>query len=456
VRILLLFLLASCGMFQSRKEIISVDSIPSGVEVYKRKDKSYVGKTPIFLEVEKNSTDSYLFKNNGVFYSKSETPREYCNYKRSDHDPHLNDKGHRDVEDVIKVINPVTLVNGAKYECINGIRAKLDFKKPPEEPCKILVAIPPRSNFFETSLEIYQEYKKQIFDPNKSACDKIISPFQAEEYFSFLGIDHMFPPEDLSEMDVQKIFKIGYKFKATHIVFLPHEEKDNLLRINPRVYNIHEGLPVHGPLGKSFSTGLKDGETNWLLNFFLSSFRIIPNGVAIQANTNNQLKLIDSNNNNVNYDYSDLEMGITLDDIQFPAEKWAFNFRTVPVLVFAGWANDKNMKISGLTLDFKLYVHAPFGGVFVARAGLGGAYVDVDYPPAGYNSGDFSFLTDVGVQFYFFATDRIYGGLGYKRYFLPNNSITLNGYSISGESHIFFEIGYFWPELRMGARSLFQ
>jgi hypothetical protein len=61
----------------------------------------------------------------------------------------------------------------------------------------------------------------------------------------------------------------------------------------------------------------------------------------------------------------------------------------------------------------------------------------------------------VGIEFYFFPSERIYAGLGYKKYFLPNNSVSFNGDSITGQSHIFFELGYFWPELRMGARSLF-
>lgn len=456
MRILLLLLLTSCGIFETRKEIVSVNSTPSGIEVYKKSNKSYIGKTPLFMRVRKDSTDSYIFKNNDLFSSKSFSPKEYCDYKKKDNDPHLNDKSHREVKDIIEVIDPVKLVNGAKFECVKAIRAQLDLKKPPENLCKTVVVIPPQSNFYETSMEIYQEYKKKIFDPSKAACDRIISPFEAEEYFSFLGIDHMFPPEDLSEMDAQKLFKIGYKFKATHIVFLPHEEEDNLLKVSTKFYNLHEGIAEDGPYAKPFTTTLKDVDTNWLVNFFLSSFRIIPNGVAIQANTNNKFSFTSGTDNTISQTYSDLEMGITLDDIQYPAEKWAFNFRTVPVLVFEGFKSDSAIQVSGLTLDFKLYIHVPFGGVFVARAGLGGAYLDIDYPPANYNSGGLSFLTDVGLQFYFFPAERIYAGLGYKKYYFPNNGLVLNGYSPSGQSHIFFELGYFWPELRMGARSLFQ
>lgn len=456
MKILLLLLLTSCGIIKTQNEIISVDTNPSGVDVYRKKDNKLLGKTPLFLETEKNSTDLYIFRHDGVIAPEQGQLKEYCDYNGKEKKFVLDEKKERTLDQVIKEINPVHLINDATYECHKGIRADLHFNKVIPPPCKIVVAIPSKNNYLQNSYDIFWAYKNQIFDPKKNSCDKIISPFQAEEYFSYLGIDHMDSPEDLSEMDIQQIFKIGYKFHATHIVFLPYQQKETDIEVSPKLYNIHHGTLEKGPLSQTFSTHLGELDSIWFSNFLFSSFRLIPNGIGFQANTSNKFRATDINQNSISETYDNFEFGITLDDIQYPKEKWSFNFHTVPVFIYTGWGDQFDLQVTGLTLDFKLFIHLPPGGVFVARAGLGGSYIDINYPPTNYNGGGLSFLTDVGLEFYFFPSDRIYAGIGYKRYFLPGGNVEFQGYTLNGESHLFFELGYFWPELRMGARSLFQ
>jgi hypothetical protein len=428
MRIIFLFLLASCGIIKSQKEIISITSVPPGIEVIQN-GKDLIGKTPLFFEVDKDSQDTYGFKP----LKKLISPQERCDYNQPSS---LKEGGDRSVNDVINGVNPVDLINGSKYDCVKIVRAKIGL---PSETCKKIVAVPPKSNYIRTSFKIFDKYKKEVFDKNKKACDEIISPYDSEDYFSFLGIDHISPPADLSDLDTREIFKIGLEFKATHILFLPYERENSKINVSPKIYDIHEGIMESGPLTNAFSIHQKDEDT--FSNFLLSTFRLFPNGFGFQGTFDNHLKTSIDRENGPSFTDEDLKIGLTLDNILYPKEKWAVNFLVVPVFVFSG---QKQVSITGLTLDFKIFVHLPPGGVVVARGGVGGGMLD----------SSLSFISDVGLEFYFFPAERIYIGLGVKKYFFPSNTVYYNGYSAESEGYVFLQVGYFWPELRMGARGL--
>ncbi|MFI5391163.1 MAG: hypothetical protein ACHQYQ_07370 [Bacteriovoracales bacterium] len=428
MRIFFLLLIASCGIIKSQKEIISITSVPSGIEVIQN-GKDPIGKTPLFLEVEEGSQDTYGFKP----LKKLITPQKRCDYNQTST---LKEGNDRTVDDVIKGVNPVGLINGSKYDCVRIVRAKIGL---PSETCKKIVAVPPKSNYIKTSLEIFNKYKKEVFDKNKKACDEIISPYDSEDYFSFLGIDHISPPTDLSDLDTREIFKIGLEFKATHILFLTYERENSKINVSPKIYDIHEGILESGPLTKAFSIHQKDEDS--FSNFLLSTFRLFPNGFGFQGTVANELKTSIDGENGPSYIDKDFKMGITLDNILYPVEKWAVNLLAVPSFIFS---YQKQISITGVTLDFKIFVHLPPGGVLVARGGLGGALLDTKL----------SFISDVGLEFYFFPAERVYLGFGYKKYFFPTNTVYYNGNTAESEGFVFFQIGYFWPELRMGARGL--
>ncbi len=430
IKYIFLILLCSCGIVSTQKEIISISSTPPGIEVFQN-NKDLMGKTPFYAEVEKNPGNFYVFRP----MKKPIYPMEVCDYNKT---VKPNTTNNRSVNDVLNGVNPVDLMDSSKYECVKTVRATLG---PPSASCKTIVVVPPKSNYVETSFEIFKKYKKEIFEVHKNSCDIIISPYEAEDYFTFLGIDHLSPPQDLSEMNSSKIFKIGLQFEATHILFLPYERENSKINVKPKLYDIHEGKEETGDLTKPFSIKQEDEDT--ISNFFLSSFRLIPNGLGLQINTANRLNTTLNGQNGPTFNNHEIKFGITLDNILYPQEKWAINFLAVPVFNFI---NQEYISITGLTLDFKIFLHLPPGGVLVARGGVGGAFLD----------STLSFISDAGLEFYFFPLERVYLGLGYKKYFFPDNTVSYNGFWAKNESYVFLELGYFWPELRVGARGLFD
>jgi|GEM_PF-3159380 len=459
-----LVLLFSCGIFKSKNKIISIDTTPRGAKVYyqiegKEKKKS-LGKAPLFQEVSNKEKGTYTFmypdtNNEWKFSGIKEKYSKACGYigKESISSFWEKRKSEGYGKKVLGSINPMeSLIKGKRHECIDLVRVKVPHMKYLGElECKTYLVIPPKSGYPKFSHTMAKAWRDQVFAKNKKKCDKVILPAAAQSYMSFLGIDSLDPPKDLYEITYKNIFKLGEKFKATHLVFLSYKSKGDSQTVTPKIYDIHEG--IIDP--KTPSTVFKiDIKKKGLSNFLFRTFRFLPNGVAVQVNTLNRLWGENSDKVAISNIYDNFKFGITLDNIQFPQNQWMFNKMIAPVFTFGRWGRDIDMNVYGLTIDLKLFLHLPPGGVFVFRIGGGGAYINSTAEDYNYESSVWTYLADIGLEFYFFPWERIYLTVGYKVYAIDPAKVQVGGIQVTGESHVFFELGYFFPELRMLARKV--
>jgi hypothetical protein len=459
MKYLLLFslFLSSCGVIQTRKEFISIDSTPRGLEVYRQKEGKEsidrVGTTPMFLKVPRGAEDIYMFRD-PIFEDKTinASPESICRYLREGEQFYKSKK--EDTSQLVKKFvqnwTPENLLKGSSFECVNRVRTKLKNASisRKEKVCHTYLVIPPKSSYVKVSWDLAEGWRDQVFNKNKQKCDKVITPPVSEQEMIFLGIDEAVAPQDITEMEYQKFIDLAAKFKATDIVFLPFTQKNKIFSVTPKIYDVHTAKKRKTSMSEKYQVKLKVSGGYKISNTILSLFRLVPNGVAGQGRFRNRLHGDGIKDEN----YSNFLPSISINNIEFPQYKWKAQTRIVPHLVWEWWREDFRIDLYGLMLDLKFFWHIPLGGVIVGRAGLGGTYIFAKYDQIGYYEKMGSWVANAGLEYYFFPWKRVYILGGYRRYILPKNKINGNGWNVTGESRFFLNIGYFWPEFRTAVR----
>ncbi|RLA62209.1 MAG: hypothetical protein DRQ88_08545 [Epsilonproteobacteria bacterium] len=450
--------LFSCGIIKTQKEYISIDSNPRGLVVYHqqagKKTIKKIGSTPMFLNVSKNSEDIYIMKD-PLFESKSvkTSPKSICRHYQKGEQFTLEDETKKDTNLIKTFVSrwmPRSLLKGSSYECISIVRAKLKGIKS-KKLCRTYLIIPPKNYYLKVSLDLAKAWEQQVFNKQKNKCDKVITPLVSESYMLFLGIDELTAPTDITELEYQKFLKLGAKFKATDIVFLPYEQESKTFTVTPKIYDVHTTkASTHAP-DKKFKKNLEISGGYKFSNAFLSSFRFIPNGVAFQGKFRNKLHGEGEDASSLDSIYDNFNPGVSVNNIVYPQYRWKNQTMVTPYIVWEYWGEDLELDLYGVMLNMKWFWHLPPGGVFVARAGFGATYISAKYDDIGYRKKVGTWIASLSAEYYFFPWQRIYILGGYRKFFIPD-VISGPNFAITGESRLFLNIGYFWPEFRTAVR----
>ncbi len=452
-----LVLLSSCGLVKSQNKIVSIDTNPREAKVIF--DNKELGQTPLFQEIPKKKSGTYTFKypdskNKWQLSKTGAQSKKVCGHHGGGKALEIEtiSKGE-DKTNLVSHLDPTSyFMSGKRYECVDVVRAKIpEMKNYREKKCSVYVVMPPMSGHAKFSMKLSKEWREAVFNKNKKDCDKVILPAVSQEFMMFLGINFLKAPRDLPDMRYKNVFKIGKKFKATHLVFLPFTSDGDKRTVTPKIYDIHKGKLDPDTPSKPFTVNIKQ---SGFTNFLLRTFRFLPNGVGGRMRLLNKLYAEGPGEDEFSKQYSNFDFGISLDNMQYPQREWMLGAQIAPALVWTKWGDKIEINTFGLTLDLKFFLHLPPGGVFVFRIGAGGAYMSVKADDYDYKISEWSYLADVGIEFYFFPLKRFYLNFGYKLYAWDPSKIQINDIQIKSESHFFIEIGYFFPELRMLVRKI--
>ena len=450
-----MILLGSCGVIQTQNKIVSVDSTPRGAKIFYQKKE--LGYTPFLQEIKKTESEKYSFqypasKNKWEFSKTVESIKSICGYHGDTafleidqvKDSKINIKSNLDPTGI--------LFRGKKYECVDVVRANIpEIKKIPRKKCNTYFVIPPESGHAKFSNDLSKGWREKVFKKDKNDCDKVILPAVSAEALTFYGIDHLRSPKDLPDMRYKNILRIAKEFKATHFVFLPFTSKGDKRTVTPKVYDIHKGKIDPDTPNKKYSIDIKQSGFS---NFIFSSFRFLPNVVGFRFRVRNRLWFRGEDNDEFSNVYEQFDFGLGLGNLQYPQREWMVGTLIAPSIVWTKWGSKVDIHTIGLTLDFKVFLHLPIGGVFAFGIGGGGGYLNAKSDEYDYKNSTWSYIAQAGVEFYFFPLKRFYLSVGYRGYAIDPAKIQVRGIQVTGESHVFMEIGYFFPELRMLTRNL--
>lgn len=448
--LLLSLILTGCTAFKSGNNIISIDTTPRGIKAYS--GKKYLGKTPLFNRTESDEKSEYnfVYNSNKKRQKLTKKSKTYCSYYGNGKTFQFDKKETHIIDDVVTNIDPTKiLLKSKRYECIEAVKLIIPAKTNTKNACKTYVVVPPENSNGKLSYSLATEWKKRNF--SKGKCNKTVLPGVTESFFAFLGIDHLKSPNDISEIKYSNLMRIGEKFSATHIVFLPYTTNGDDHLVKPKVYDLHSAKLIKGSADKKYNLTF---EQNAFKDFIFSNFRFIPNMLALSIKSINRLWLESDRINDYGKVYEAIQYGVSADTVQPPQYKWVFSSLIAPKAVWNNWGKDLNVETLGATMDYSVLLHNPLGGVLMARVGAGGGRLKADFKDIGYKSTNWSYLLSYGLEYYFFPADRFVIKTGYRHYFIDGSKVQNRGVKLTGESHIFMEFGFFYPELRLLTRKL--
>lgn len=453
LQILVLFLLllsSGCSIFQ-HKDFISIDSYPRGKEV--KKEDKVLGMTPLFTRDRLSSNPVYLIN------QIEARPVEKCGMQWTDplvkRIPLLQTLLPDFLTNFVANYTPLSIVKGGKYECTalvrKGFLDKIEDQKEIEQ-CRKYLIIPPPAGHSKVSFKISKKWIDSNYTPNKKACDSLIHPKVAKEYLEFLGLNHMSRYYGLKYMMYGLIARMGYRLKATHIVFLPRKEGN----ITPKIYDVHTRLQNEKDMEHPF-LGPNERTSGFILDKIARGFRFIPNSMSLRFKMRRWLHLFPEETEML---YSrritkvKLPPTIVLSNIEYPLESWGTNFRFSPSLSYKRWEQQYEIKYASAMMALKLFGHTPIG-TFIGRIGGGVAYIDTAKMGGGYQKKQGMAVAQWGGEYYKFLGERAFIKIGFRRHEFNKHKIVDGNFHLKGYSELFIDYGFYFPEMNTKIRSFF-
>ncbi len=445
--ILSTLLFSGCSIFR-HKDFVSIDSYPRGLEV--KKDGKPIGKTPLFHRARLSSSPTFII--NG----ESLSPVEKCGMQWTDP---LIDKiplFKTLVPDVLTNMmtnfTPLSLVKGGKYECTALVRKKFEDLKEKSQ-CRKFIIVPPPTDRAATSYSISNDWIKENFKGSKRNCDEVIHPKVAKEHLEFFGLNHTNRYYGIKYMMYGLMARIGYKFKATHLVYLYNDNQT----VTPRIYDIHTRLQNAKNLETPYLTEAEDSKTNIVWDKLRQAFRLVPNSISLRFKLRRWLHLQPEESEKLfsrRISKVKLPPTIVMSNIEYPLESWGTNFRFSPSLSYKTWDQDYEIKYASAMMVMKLFGHTPIG-TFIGRIGAGVAYLDTSKIGGGYESKQGLAVAQWGGEYYKLIGERAFLKFGFRRNDLRENKVKDGAFHLKGISEIYVGLGFYFPEMNTKIRSFF-
>lgn len=447
-----LFTFSSCSIFGHR-QLISIDSFPRGLEV--KKNNKRIGTTPLFDRDRISNKLAYQIGDDELNY-----PIEKCGMRWNDplvdKIPFFKTLLPEGLSNIVTDYTPLALVKGGKYECAALVRKMMkipSIDEPGPKTCRRFLIITPPSKDKISSEKISQKWIDQNFQSHKRSCDKVISPKAASSLLEFHGLHHLNKSYGIKHLMYGLIARMGYKLKATHLVFLPQTTTS----IIPEIYDTHTRLKNALELEKPILFEQKFLQKESLLEKLADAFKLIPNSISLRYKFKRYIHLEPKENERV---YSTrvsklkLPPSLILSNIEYPLKNWGTNFRFSPSLSYKHWDQQYDIKYTHAIMALKLFGHTPIG-TFIGRLGGGYGYVDASRIGGGYRQKEGLWVAQWGGSYYKFIGERYFLKLGYRRIQIRTNKIVDGSYNLKGISELFFSLGSYLPELNTKVKSIF-
>lgn len=463
--VFLFLLLSSCSSLISKKEIVSIDSYPRGAKVYDL-DNQLLGVTPFFRKIPKDKERKFIFvyeENNQILRKSSVPKNNKCGMVWTDplieKIPLLKTLIPDFVKNFESELNPfhqIDRIRGGRLECSTYARDVALNLELEEDKCRTYIVMPPRHPIDKVSEEIVNQWHEKVFKNNAKSCDKHIDPRVAKVYLDFLGLDHMNRYYGKRYLPIAVGSKIGYKFGATHIVYLNYKENEHSFDVIPEVYDLHLNLRNAKKMEQSFHSEIHFKRKNIILDRLYSAFQLIPNTVSLKTKIRQNIYLEPEANEGM---YStrihnlSFPPSIRLSYIEYPHQDWLLNFRFGPSFGYRKFETDYNLKFLDMVMAMKLFFSTPIGTI-MGRVGYGGSYINASSNSSGYTQEKMVSMFQYGVEFYKFISERFFLNLGYRRNNFRENQIKDSNFNLDGYSQFFFNIGYYTPEFKLKIREL--
>ncbi len=460
--------LFSCSHFTSNRELVSLDSHPRGAKVYKEQGNQnrpkLLGLTPLFYKENKDDVRPFLFEfyeNNSLIRSLQAKKQNKCKMVWTDslidRIPIIKSLIPEFIKNFGDTLNPIGKIRGGSLECYSFARSmavNLDVKP---LDCKKIVAISPYHSSSFVSKRIIADWVKNTFEKRKNKCDQFISPKVTEVFMDFLGMDH------LNRRYGKKYFpqaigaKIGKRFNATHVVFLPYTQVADTFEISPEVYDLHLNFRNAEYLEGKFSSKIKVKKRNAILEKIGEAFQLIPNTISLKTKLRQEVGLKDKaqeENYKTNITTATFPPSIRLSFIEYPHQDWTLNFRFGPSFGYRRFKTDYSLKFLDTVMAMKLFFNTPVG-TLLGRVGYGGSFINANNINMTYSNDKYVSLFQYGAEFYRFVTERIFINVGFRKNVFNEDKITNGSFNLKSYSQLFFNIGYYTPEFKLKFRQLF-
>ena len=453
----LIFLL-SCAT-----EYVSIDTRPRGAQVLKKDNGDFVtlGNTPVFVEEDEREKKQYHFsyedkKGNYIITKKAFEKSQSCLKKWKDPFYHSVTKKKKTGK-----YDPLEEVLDAfQEECVPYIRQYLKNMKSSAatKQCRKFLLVLPRSWYRKVSHHIVDHWRENIFPKESKFCDSLVDIRKSNVELMFDRKDNFNSPEKPEDMSFKNWARLGYKFKATHIIFFPYQKEKGIYTVTPTVVDLHswekDKKPSFSPFKKEIkmSTGFKIG------NFFATAFRLIPNVFSVKLKMDSAFHLesnIDEEAETERYSYRDLRVGFSAGSFRFPKKRWFGEFELGPRASFTTWGKENRFYVTELSLALRFFLHFPFGAALNVKAYGGGAHIRASNKNYGKSEKIWTWDGGLTLELYSIFARRWMYSVGATRVWIPENTISNGDLSLKGESHIFLRFGYFFPELRALAGEYF-
>jgi len=460
--------LISCSHITNNKELVSVDSYPRGAKVYKLKNEdgesNLLGYTPFFLKEKKDDTKPFVFEfyeGQSLIKTQEVKKQNKCSMVWTDslldRIPVIKSLIPDFIKDFGESLNPIGSIRGGYLECFSFARSvavNLDIKS---LDCKKIVAIPPAHNSNYVSKKIIDHWEKDVFNKRKNKCDEFISPEITDVYMDFLGMDH------LNRRYGKKYFqkgigaKIGKRFKATHIVFLPFKQFGDTYDIAPEVYDLHLDLRNADYLEEQYTSEIKSKKRNVILEKIGQAFQLIPNTISLKTKIRQEIGLKDKaqeEDYNTRITTASFPPSIRLSYVEYPHQDWTLNFRFGPSFGYRRFKTDFNLKFLDTVMAMKLFFNTPLG-TLLGRVGYGGSFINANNINMVHSEEKYVSLFQYGFEFYRFVTERIFINLGFRKNIFNEDKVVNGNFNLRSYSQLFINVGYYTPEFKIKFRQLF-
>ena len=444
---------SSCHYLKSDKEVISIDSLPRGLDVVQN-DQVLIGKTPLFVEVKNNEIGQYHFRSQGPFdVGQPGKIIEKCEVLQT---APLIERVPL-IGEIIPIIipngmNPLNYISSGRLECSGQLFYTMEkhFDENPlsEDSCMNILILPPQDNSHFVSKSIVKQWIEKNFNPNKRNCDQIISPEKVETFLSFYGIDHLSSKKDIKLIPYPILARMGLHFNSYHLLILNFENIDNKIEIRPLVYDLHQLKLAQTRFNENIEFTQPNQNKSKFFDFFSNSFQLIPNTFGIKFNVIKKIDQVDdvvspytTKTNNV-IGIPSIKIG----NLEYPMGASKLSFKFGPSFSYNRWREDHTIDFYNLLFSFKLFFHLPFIS-FRLKTGPGFAFIHADRHS--YSDEEWTTVYQTSLEAYRFLSTRYLVGIGVENKNYPNNIISEPGYNIDSYSAFFIRLSYYFPEFKL-------
>lgn len=384
--IIISVLLSSCSTLINRNQIISIESSPPGLAVYKENDNLPIGKTPNYFLIRRAKQHNFNLLHAGKKYNFTKACQtQWANF------------GNFALTSIPLLIFAAPLsfiltpigyavdwLTDSYYNCSNHFYFDLKLKpKKKTDICRTYLVYGPHNLYLDISYKIADFWKEKT-KHNLKSCDKFVSSKKTNKYTQQI---HIKP----SKLDWHKKLTpnnrafLGFKTKANSLIILDLKNKKELLVSKQfDLINLRSINPISPPLKANEEIFIKDNS----IKILSLLFHFLPNNIRLGA----KATFADLKQNKFNNPVSSIYTSISHIENNNAYGDWDLIIKASPELSFQSysaerkfikWLNPTNKQehfqwrwsLSSFNIKGELSLFSPIGK-FTLGTGLGGSIIN--------------------------------------------------------------------------------